>query len=361
MRGHLFGFILTRPALALAVGVSALMGPGLIAVWLFTGDIGNDFTVYWRTANGPLSEAYSDAFEYPFPYAPPMLLWIQPLSLLPGPLAFLIWTVLSATALAVACRKYLPWQAAALVIFSPPLINGLATGQVSAMIAAAMLWACGTDKRLLAGVAFGAIATVKPQLVALAPLFFILTRDWRAFIGAGASFVAVLLLTLLAFGPAVWADWFDGLGYFHAVLIEKKIIGSAPTLAGQAEWWGLPPLPFLLLGMGIGSWLVFACRRMGPLGVCAAIAAGSLLSSPYALTYDLAPIIPFLAAATFAGRIPAALALTGAMHPLPLLLAAFELRKFNEETSHVHRRGATGDNPSLAPVWGDRVPVTINY
>jgi hypothetical protein len=347
--------ILKNPALALALGVSILMGVGLPAVWIFTGDIGTDFGVYWRTANNPVAQAYSDEFEYPFPYAPPMLLWIKPLALLSGPLAFALWIAMSLTALAVACRKHLPWPAAALVLISPPLINGLATGQVSAMIAAAMLWACATDKRWLAGFAFGAIASVKPQLVALAPLFFILTRDWRALFGSAASFLAILGLTLLVFGASVWAEWFDGLGYFRAVLNERSIIGSVPTLAGQAEWWGLPALPFWLLGVGIGAWLVATCRNGGPLQNCAVIAAGSLFAAPYALTYDLAPVIPFLVGAVFAGHIAAAVAMSGALHPLPLLLAAFELGGFRGQKDSPGNTGGGHDRGPVALIGRRRV------
>lgn len=43
---RIFKFILASPALALAIGISAMMAIGLSGVWIYTGSIGNDFGVY---------------------------------------------------------------------------------------------------------------------------------------------------------------------------------------------------------------------------------------------------------------------------------------------------------------------------
>jgi hypothetical protein len=49
------------------------------------------------------------------------------------------------------------------------------------------------------------------------------------------------------------------------------------------------------------------------------------MAAPYALTYDLAAMAPFLVAAIYRGSIPAAIALAGALHPIPLVLTFFQL------------------------------------
>ncbi len=225
------------------------------------------------------------------------------------------------------CRQHLPRNVALLVIASPSLTNGLMTGQVSAALAAAVLWAVAHKDRLTAGIIIGLVATVKPQLVALAPLYFIIQSDWRAFFGAAMSFVAVLCSTLMLFGPAIWMDWAASLPHFREVLNDKFITGAMVTPAGFAEWHQLPTWPFLVIGGLIGVLLVFVCRNSEPVKATAAVTAGSLLASPYALTYDLAAIMPFMAYLVYRGSIPAAVAISAALNPMPLLVAAYCLAK----------------------------------
>ena len=318
-------FILARPALALAVIMAAFGSIGLLIWFGISGTYATDFSVYWRTANEPLAMAYAPRDELPFPYAPTMLLWIQPLSALPMWPAFAIWVMLSAYCLAKACRMHLSVNETWLVLAGPILINGLATGQVSAVLAAILLWSCTTRNRLAAGLGLAVIASIKPQLVLLAPLFLLVRRDWLALGSAALAFLALVLASILAFGFALWFEWLASLNNFHRVLLEQSVLGVGATPAAAAEHWGLPPLPFLMGGLAFGSWLVVRCRNLGPLETSAAIAAGSLMAAPYALTYDLAAATPFLVAAIYRGSIPAAVALGGALHPLPLALTFFLL------------------------------------
>jgi hypothetical protein len=133
------------------------------------------------------------------------------------------------------------------------------------------------------------------------------------------------LASILAFGLPLWFEWLGSLNNFHRVLLEQSVLGVGATPAAAAEHWHLPPLPFLLGGLACGSWLVVKCRNLGPLETSAAIATGSLMAAPYALTYDLAAVAPFLVAAIYRGSIPAAIALAGALHPIPLVLTFFQL------------------------------------
>lgn len=318
-------FILEKPALALAIGVSLITGVGLVGWFAAENLIATDFSVYHRAANEPLSQVYAPRDELPFPYAPTMLLWIAPLAIIPLWLAFVLWVSASAAALWFACRRHLDAKQAALVVFSPPLINGLATGQVSALLAALLLWSCSTRDRLSAGIALGVIASVKPQLVIMAPLFLLLRRDWQAVAAAALAFLVVVILALLAFGAGPWFDWVESLDNFRRVLRSENVLSVAATPAAVAERFHLPPLPFWLVGVALGVWLVAACRNADPLKQCAAIGAGSLLAAPYALTYDLAPVIPFLVWSVFRGSISSAIAMSGAAHPLPLVLSVANL------------------------------------
>ena len=320
-------FALDRPALTIAVVISVVMAVGLIATAIVSNTFATDFSVYWRTANDAPSSAYVPRAELPFPYAPTMMLWIAPLSAISLWPAFVIWVTASTVALVLACRRHLSPAETALVVFSPPLINGLAMGQVSAALAALMLWTVTTDKRVMAGISFAVIASIKPQIVLLAPLMMLLNRDWHACASAAFTFLALILMSIVMFGWQLWPDWIGSMDNFRAVLHAQDVLGVAATPASAAENYGLPPLPFLVGGFFVGIWLTFRCRNSAPLAKCAAIACASLLSAPYALTYDLAPIIPMLVFATFRGSIAAAIALSGALHPIPLILAALRLNR----------------------------------
>lgn len=321
-------FFLARPALAGTILLCAVMSFALVFIFLLDKKYATDFSVYWRTANGPAEEAYfAPAGEFPFPYAPTMLLWITPLALISKWPAFMLWMALSAGALASACRPYLTKLAIALVILSPPVVHGLFTGQVSAVLAALMIWACATQRRLLAGVVFGVIASIKPQLVIMAPLLLVIIGDWRAFITAGVTFLAIIGLSLQLYGFDRWPEWIASMNHFHSVLVEEKVLGATITPASVAHYWDFPAWPFLLAGAGIGAWLVYVCRNRPPLELAAALATGSLLASPYGLTYDLAVAVPFLVWSVLRDRICSFVALLGFAHPLPLALTAVELSR----------------------------------
>lgn len=311
-----------RPCLILLCGTMSLT---LLAIYAIDQKFGNDFAVYWRTAVHDPMWAYSTMEKWPFPYAPTMLLWVKPLALLPLWPAYVLWVVLSIAALAKACRKHLSKTATALVLTSPPVVHGLFTGQVSAVLAAAMLWACGTGNRIAAGLVFGAIATIKPQLVIMAPLLFLVTRDWRAIAASGATFVAIIIATTLIFGAERWPEWIGSMGYFHWILVNFNFLAGGVSLAAAAEFYGLTPTPFLLVGLIVGAYLTYQCRNGSPLEKTAALAAGSLMAAPYALTYDLAPLVPFLVWSVLQGRIWPVISLMAQLNPLPLLIAAYEL------------------------------------
>jgi hypothetical protein len=159
----------------------------------------------------------------------------------------------------------------------------------------------------------------------MAPLFLLVAGEWKTFTVAALSFAAIVASSLAIFGVETWGAWMASLGNFHSVLLNRNVLNIAATPAGVAESWGLPPVPFLVLGAAIGLWMVIRCRDLAPLQQSGAIAAGSLLAAPYALMYDLTAVVPFLVWSVFRGSIPAAVALGGALNPLPLAITAYQL------------------------------------
>lgn len=285
----------------------------------------NDFGVYWRTANSPVEQAYLWKGRFPFPYAPTMLLWIQPLALVPKWTAYFVFTAVSLAAFILAFRAYASQTAIALALVSPTVIRGVFTGQVSALLSAVIIWAVATERRLFAGIALGLIASAKPQLVLMAPLLFILNRDWKAFMASGATFVAAVLLSLVLFGPERWPEWVASMDHFKTVLTQTNIIKAGVSPATLALRYGGPPLLLMAVGTVIGAATVYLCRNAEPLPKTTALVVGSVLTSPYALAYDLTAIAPFLAIMALRGNLLAPFALAGLYNPLPLVIATWEL------------------------------------
>lgn len=310
----------------MALTISVVIAASQILKFWQLDRFGTDFGMYWRVANGPLSMAYFPFEDLPFPYLPTMMLWIEPLAWIPLWPAYFTWLGLSTVALCLACRRVgLTRAMIALILISPPLISTWFTGQVTAILTAALLWACATSNRLAAGVALGIIASIKPQFVILAPLLLILQQDWRAFCASAVTFTLAVASSIIAFGLDTWFVWFASLDHLHANMLKYNLLQFAVTPASSAEFRGLPPLPFLLLGAALGIWLAVKCRKGSPLIVATAVGGGSLLASPYGLINDLAVVVPFLAWSAFRGSFTAAVALSGALNPLPLGLAAWRL------------------------------------
>lgn len=287
--------------------------------------LAHDYAVYWRAANEQAADAYSARHEKPFPYAPTMLLWIAPLGLVSGALGYAILSIGGVAGFVFACRPYLSKTAIALTLISGPMVRCVRNGQVTAILTALLIWSCGTANRVAAGVALGIIASIKPQLVIMAPVMLALNRDWRAFVAAALTFVFIVALAVGIFGAERWPEWFTSMTYFRHVLIEGNVahIGITPALV--AEYYGLSPLPFLIAGAMAGGALVFLCRNAGPLEQATAIGAGSLLAAPYALTYDLVVILPFAALKIMEGRPLSIFSIAAMFNPLPLMITGYEL------------------------------------
>jgi hypothetical protein len=284
-----------------------------------------DFGVYWRVANDPISQAYEHRATLNFPYPPTMLLWISPLDLIPKWPGYLLWVAISVSAFIAACRQHLDLPPLLLALIAPPVTYCLLTGQVSVILGALVLWSCTTDNRIAAGIALGIAATIKPHLVLMAPLLLAATRDFKALVACGMAFTAIVILSITVFGVAAWVAWLGIIEHFQAAVVKNGVLGVTITPASVARLWHLPTVPFLLLGAGVGVWLVLICRNGPPLIRSAAVVAGSLFAAPYAVMYDLAALAPFLGWAIARGKIVAVLGYVGGLNLVPLCAIAFEL------------------------------------
>lgn len=236
----------------------------------------------------------------PFPYPPPFLILILPVGLLPYTLAAAMWVVGTYAIYFVTAKRLLPHSGWLVAAFPPVLLNGIMgqNGFVTAtmFIGGALLF---PKQPFVAGLLLGCLI-IKPQLGLLLPFAFIAGKQWRAFAGATISSIGLVLLGLLFFGldsylamvellPIYGRIAAEGLSGWHKMSSVYASLSLAGLPAGVA--WGCQFLVALAA-------LAFVCHvwrlPVELTAKAAALAAGSVLVSPYLYVYDtVLLILPF--------------------------------------------------------------------
>ncbi len=237
--------------------------------------------------------------QWPSPYPPVLAAVLVPLTFVPPPFAFAIWSMVSLAAavhLLWRVNQLLPQVGAvrlALIFFTTlPVIQAFVLGQPVVLLAS-VLAECyfalrkGADFR--GGLWLGLLA-LKPQYGLLLGLFLIWKCRWRAVAGAVLGVTAVLVASALAAGPQSLLNYAGGvsaMGDFRdpyaasaemvnwrALIVNARpsigntsgvalfVVLSALTVAAIA-WatrgpWrtGMPVLEWQLVGVLVGTFLV---------------------------------------------------------------------------------------------------------
>ena len=232
--------------------------------------------------------------QFPFLYPPGILLVLWPFGLLPYPAAFALW-VAASLALYVASlgeRQGWAWTVPALLLAPATILCG-ALGQSGFLVGALLigglrLTAC---RPALGGMLLG-LATLKPQFALLVPVALVAAGLRRALLTAGATGVAVITLSSIAFGPAVWVRWLAALSGFPGIISQEHgLFPVMPTVTGNLHLLGAPP-PLAAIAQSAAAAAaaaaVFRAFRTGPSRpAIAALLAGAFLATPYALISDL--------------------------------------------------------------------------
>ncbi len=316
------------PGCLLAIGLAAipavyfLVATTLDIRGLVNGNgnvVGEDFAQIWLGGRLALDGRIHDvfvpelfkaaaraAFAAPhvpviFSYPPTTLLPAAALALVPYPVALGLWSLLQAalftTALVLATRAFLPaWLAVLVALTSPGLALTLPWGQFGAIIAALMtMGVLLLDRRpALAGVLLGLMA-VKPQFGVFVPIALLAGRHWRAFAAASLTVATMGLLSLVLFGVAAWAD------FFQVTLPAQVAITSEPSsylpiahsVRDRLVIAGLDPaaariVQALVACLALAA-VVIAFRRSVPSAHrLFVLAAGTVAALPYVALYDQA-------------------------------------------------------------------------
>lgn len=264
----------------------------------------------------------------PFAYPPPFLLLVIPFALLPYTLSAIVWVVLTFALYIIAARQVSPsagWSAAA---FPPVLVNGI-IGQNGLLTGALFIFGMTLLKRRpwVAGVVLGCLI-IKPHLAILLPVALAAGSHWRAFAGAAASSVGLVLIALLVFGiesylvfveqmPLFSSIAADGLVGWHkmaSVYASMRLVGLSAAVAWPAH---------ILIGCAaaLAVWVVWRSKAELEAKV-AMLAAASVLVTPYLYLYDtVLLLLPFLWLAR-SGEDPRVLALLWCI-PLVVLMQSW--------------------------------------
>ncbi len=284
--------------------------------------IGTDFSSFYAagslTLEGHAADAYAPSAHhareqrqfgektpyYSWNYPPVFLLIAAALALLPYPLALALfqaaglalYLMVIAAILAPArrrdpvfARNWLPAAAA-----FPAVFINLGHGQNGFMTAALLGAALVTLERpVVSGLCIGLLC-YKPQFALVIPIALLAAGRWRVIASAAATTMALVAFSWLFFGTDAWTAFLASTEMSRKVLLEHGSVGfeKLPSAFAAVRMWGgsvlLAYSVQATLSIALAATLAWLWRSDAAFELkAAALAAASLLATPYMLDYDL--------------------------------------------------------------------------
>jgi hypothetical protein len=368
-------------------------------VWNWRHPTDRDFLGFWGAArlalaghpsaaydNGALHavEAAAATFgsrlaELPFPYPPAYLLFVIPFGLMSFPLAMAAWSLCTFALYLLAARRLMPgsgWLAAAI----PAVFANAAIGQNGFLTAGLFMGGLSLlgSSPFAAGLILGCLV-IKPQLAILLPVALIAGRHWRAIAGAALSSIAIMLLGLVLFGTGATAAWLHEAPLL-ARIMDQGLAGwsKLASVYAAARQLGIAPAfaiaihGIVALTAAVAVWRIWRSQAQDALKF-AALAAASMLMSPYLFFYDGLILVPAFFWLARESRRPGPLlalwclpllmigqiALFGSsvnLNPVaPIVLLGVMWRRFQADRRDV----GSGNSAATLRIW-QRCPVSIS-
>lgn len=310
---------LVRICLVLAVANLSLCGTAYFSQWWVYDKNGlgipTDFINVWAAGRLVLDGLPAQAYDwdiqkqvevatlgqdfvghFAWHYPPPFLFVASWLARLPYQLAFIGWVVVSFVPFLIAMRAIVGRPFGYLLALAIPMvfINALVgqNGFLTAALIGGALYLIPV-RPVLAGVCLG-LLTYKPQYGLLFPIALIAAGHWRVFVSAAVTGIVLAFASWLAFGTESWLAFFHWMPKFSQAFLTE----------GRAPWWkmqsifalvryfgGSEPLGWafhwvLVASVAVMTALIWRSRVPYTLKA-AALAAGTLLTTPYLFMYDM--------------------------------------------------------------------------
>jgi hypothetical protein len=308
-----------RPPLWLAAAADAAACGALYSVgrWLFgfiTSPIHEDIRYDYVAAEAGLRFGWSRIYDFTtlrmlsqtFPVgengigadgtfiSPPPLAWLfVPLVAFPEPVAYVIWTLVSLTALVWAWHIAAPYRGLAkfslllLALALWPVMQAFYYGQPAVPIlglVALAWWLTRRDRPVVAGLALAVATALKPQVVVMIPVALLVSGRWRAVAGWVGGSALLVLASALALGPAGLAS------YLEALKLVQSDVGHAYFT--PAYLFGLSPVTFAILVVQGAACVAVAVRRRDDLEAVFAVGLlGSLMVSIHLHQMDYSNLV----------------------------------------------------------------------
>ena len=251
-----------------------------------------DYVAYQRDLVGPVKPHY-------YSYPPTSLFLAAPFGLLPYLAALVLWIVGSLALFVWAARPYVrdvPNFPILFAAITPAAMINIWAGHYGFLIGA--LWlACFAHIERQPGRAgaLAALLTIKPHLGLLLPPLLLARRKWRIIAVAAGGSVALLLLSVAAFGPDLWVEYATKMSRFQASLLDDKVsffLGMMPGTYVSLGFSGLGESPAWILQICVAvaaAFMVWRAEHNGASFTDLAFisATATFLILPYAFNYDM--------------------------------------------------------------------------
>ena len=229
-------------------------------------------------------------------YPPPFLFVASVLAQLPYSVGFLGWVLVSMLPYLAVMRAIVGRNFGIVLALAAPMvfINALVgqNGFLTAALIGGTLYLIPI-RPVLAGICLG-LLTYKPQYGLLFPVVLIAAGHWRVFVSAGVTAIAMVFISWLAFGTESWLAFFHWVPRFSQAFLTE----------GKATWWKLQSIFSMVRYFGGTEQLAWAFQWVLTASVAvvlalmwrsrvpytlkaAALAAGTLLTTPYLFMYDM--------------------------------------------------------------------------
>lgn len=314
--------------------------------------LGADFMAFWSASELAADGRFADAYDpqqlfqasqravpdnqsrFIFSYPPVYGLFIAPFGHMDYRLAWALWSLAGIAAFAFVIVQIAPpafrwWLTLALPALYLNVIQGQNGLFTAALFGGAVM--CLVKRPILAGVLIG-LLTVKPTLGVLLPIALLFARQWTAFLAAAVTTVALVLLSVAAFGLQPWVAFLDNASFASAMLEDGHLPwAKMPSVFVAMRMLSADVIVAYAVQAVVGGLVAFLVARTflawpqnWPLAG-ALLISGALLTAPHLNNHDLALLtVPLALLIADAARKPWAAweqALLGFAWLAPLVMA----------------------------------------